>query len=320
MKNGMMNILITGGTGLIGLQLRNYLSKQEDEDHNLLYNIFATRYENSRADGCDIFMDITNKHRVDFILNHSLEFTKKHKLNLIIHTAAMTDVDACEKYREHGKDSITNRAYQRNFYATKYLLDAMGKDCKFIFISTNYVFDGKNGPYSEDDRAENPVNYYGESKLEAERYVLASNKNTLVVRVSSPFIHSQKPCFPKVILEDISGFKKINAADDMITTPTYIEDICKGIELLLKNDANGIYHIAGDNTISMFDFAKMIALEFGYEQDRIEAKSGNHIFPDVKRPENSGLRNDKIKKFGFKGIPLERAVKMFVCDYRKAFK
>lgn len=251
-----MRILITGANGLLGQKLVDLLQHQHG-----VYTIATARTPlvPTLTNGEFHKLDITQREDVDAVIS-------KAKPDVIIHTAAMTQVDQCETEQEA---CILN-----NVTAVQYLVQTCSKNkVRLIHISTDFIFDGSHGPLDESEEP-NPVNFYGESKLKAEELIRTSNiewcilRTVLVYGVTSDMSRSNIVLWVKKSLEE---GKKINVVNDQWRTPTLAEDLAMGCYLAAAKRARGIYNISGKDFITPYDIAIQTADFFSLDKELISA-------------------------------------------------
>jgi len=236
----VLKILITGSSGVLGSELKKKLPNVLTPSHNEL--------------------DITNKEKV-------IDFFKKKKIDIVIHTAAITSVRKCEEVKE--------LAWKTNVDGTKNMVNALmqtNPDGKFLYVSTACVFDGKIGMYKESS-IPYPENFYALSKLLGEQEVKKLS-NYLIIRTN--FTARKKWPFVK-------------AFSDRFGTYLFAEDVAKGIMDVFNSDMNGIVHIAGDKKMSMFELAKITTPNI--ESMTINDYSGPKLTMDM------SLDSEKWKKY-----------------------
>ena len=274
----MSVVLITGSGGQLGKALVKYLANK-----NL--NIISTAYK-SNPDNT-LLLDISKKHDVIKIL-------KKFDPDVIINCAAYTNVDANENNKEE--------AYRVNVQGVKYLMNFSKSSCYFIQISTDYVFDGKNGPYSENDYTY-PINYYGKTKLEAENILRGSRKRTLIIRVNTLYSDNLliKSNFFAWIYNSLYTETAISVVNDQISNPTEIKQIMNLILKCILVKYEGILHCGSQDFISRYDFSLLVAKTFNLNESFIipiktKTLMENNINYKAKRPIASGLLTEKIEK------------------------
>lgn len=292
-------ILGIGVTGLIGSRIVELLSD---------------RYE---------FHNLSLETGVDITVPATLEIISKTTGEaIVLHLAAKTDVDSCEKDKSEDikilgyKQSLLLRnkdikkfsglktAWAINVEGTRNVVDAAQKTGKkIIYISTDFVFNGESpsvGGYSEED-VPNPINWYAQTKYEGEKVVQRSNIPWLICRPAFPYRAKFEPKkdFVRAILSRLKTGEKVKAVNDQIATPTFIDDIASALDKLIKEKAEGIYHLVGSQSLTPYAAAKMVAKKFGFNPDLIDGVGGNDYFAGrAKRPFNLALKNDKIKKLG----------------------
>ena len=285
-----MKILVIGGSGLLGNKLYQLL-----EESN--YDVYSTFYKNPNyAKNC-FQLDITSKDQVNHVLN-------KVSPDVVVQTAAYTNVDDCERNRD--------RAYDINVMGTKNIAIAANKlSAKLVYISTDYVFDGKKGLYIEDDPL-NPINYYGLTKLEGEEIVKKICSNFIIARTSVIY-GSNKINFVTWIIDQLKKGKQIDIVTDQYVSPTLNIDLAEQLLGLIEKDARGVYHTAGGERISRYDFSMAIADVFDLDKDLINpAKMEDFNWP-AKRPVDSSLDLSKISEIK-KPCIVKEGVKMLQED------
>jgi len=279
-----MKILITGSNGLLGQKLV-YKLLEDPSVELIASSIGANRI--SRKDGYQYFpLDISNREEV-------LKLVSDVKPDCIINTAAMTNVDACENDKPGCK--------ALNIDSVEYLIEAAKPfNSHFIHISTDFVFDGKNGPYREED-APHPLSYYAESKLQSEQLVANSGLDWAILRtiiiygVVDDVQRSNLVLWTKSSLEE---GKAINVITDQYRSPTLAEDLADACIASARKRAKGIYHIAGPETDidSIINLVKRIAGFYGLDQSLIKPVSSAELKQPAVRPSKTGFILDKARK------------------------
>ncbi|WP_411335071.1 dTDP-4-dehydrorhamnose reductase [Metabacillus indicus] len=258
-------MLITGAGGQLGKEL----SRQ------LLQNHQVTALTKSD-------LDVANKEEV-------LKVICQKKPEMIIHTAAFTDVEQCESNRR--------KAFEVNWRGTAAVARAAETvQARLIYISTDYVFDGKKkAPYTEDDPPY-PLSIYGLSKLYGEKCVLDYKRGT-VIRTSWLFGHEGKN-FLKAILRQVNENKILRVVEDQIGSPTYVKDLA---EIILKLDkkTTGIYHVSNTGACSWYEFAKAIVREAEVNPGKVIPVSTDFYGTIAKRPAYSVMAHHALKREGF---------------------
>lgn len=269
-----MKILITGVSGQVGSQIFDI---SDNENYG---TYFGTEPRGKNENMFNV--DIRNREKV-------FEIVKKVKPDWIIHCAAATKVDLCETDKKY--------AFEINVNGTKNLVDASKEiDSKFLYVSTDYVFDGNKGNYKETDKT-NPINNYGATKLEAELYV-KKLKDHLIMRTSHVYSHIGENFVLWAIKRLQTG--NLECPGDMISSPTLAGELGEAILKTIDKGLLGTYHAAGNEHISRYNFAKKIAKTFDYDVSNIKPVKMKEINFIAKRPINSSLDISKISKGGVK--------------------
>lgn len=283
-----MKILITGSNGLLGQKLVYKLRNRKD-----VSCIATARGENRlvKQDGYEFCaLDITNKENVEVV------FTK-YKPDVIINTAAMTNVDSCETERE--------QALLLNATSVEYQMDVLenlkkknpGYNPHFIHLSTDFIFDGTHGPLDESEKP-NPLSYYAETKLKAEQAVLASSLDWAIARTVLVFGIVDNMSRSNIVLwvkSSLEQGKTINVVDDQFRTPTLAEDLADGCILIAEKRAKGIYNISGKDFYSILDLARTVADYYGLDKNLIKPSKSADIKQPAKRPPITGFIIDKAR-------------------------
>ncbi len=200
----------------------------------------------------------------------------------VINLAAMTNVDKCETERQMAWD--LNVTLVENLARIARVLDA-----KMVQVSTDYVFDGTKGPYTE-NAVPNPINYYGKSKLAGENICVAGNTNSLIVRTNIIYgPPKERPDFVRWVLDALDAQTPIRVVDDQIGNPTHVDDLAEVIMRLGLSRRTGLYHAGGADTISRFDFAVRIAEFFKLDPSVIQRVTTAELAQTAKRPLKLGL-------------------------------
>lgn len=274
-----MRILVTGANGLLGQKLIALL--QQDQDIHLIAtarNSLAVKLTRGEFHA----LDTTNASQVKNLVNNT-------NPDVIINTAAMTQVDQCETEHEA---CIAN-----NVTAVENLITSC-KDALLIHLSTDFIFDGNNGPLDEDAEP-HPVNFYGESKLAAEQLLRFSDidwcilRTVLVYGVTPDMSRSNIVLWVKKSLEE---GKKISVVNDQWRTPTLAEDLAMGCYLAAIKKAKGIYNISGKDFMSPYDIAVQTAKFFNLDPSLINPTDSNQFRQPARRPLKTGFIIDKAKK------------------------
>lgn len=302
-----MKVLVTGSNGLLGQKLTD-LYKGLENVHLIASARGADRYPD-QGGYTYVSLDITNKQEVDEVLN-------SHKPDVVINTAAMTNVDACESERE-ACDAL-------NVHAVQYLVDACNRNSiHLVHVSTDFIFDGTHGPLREEEKPA-PLSYYGESKLKAEQIVQSScnswaiARTVLVFGIVSDMSRSNIVLWAKGALE--SG-KPINVVADQFRTPTLAEDLAAGCALIAEKKAKGIYNISGKNFMSVYDLVVQVADFWKLDKSLLNLSSSEGIKQPAKRPPITGFILDKaMNELGYNPRSFQEGLKLldFQLNLRKS--
>lgn len=277
-----MKILITGSNGLLGQKLVKLLANKEG------INLLATSTGENRIKaitGFDyISLDITNKLQVEQVFN-------QFKPNVVINTAAMTNVDACEDKKEE--------CWNLNVNAVKNLIEASEKhQTHLIHLSTDFIFDGEKGPYKEEDKP-NPLSYYGESKYEAEKLVQQTKTKWSIVRTIIVYGVVEDMSRSNIVLWAKQALEKGNPltiVDDQFRMPTLAEDLAYACWLIAEKSATGVYHICGKDFMSVLELVNRVADFYGYDKSIISPIKSSSLNQAAKRPPKTGFVLDKAYK------------------------
>jgi len=294
-----MKILITGANGMLGTDLLEILS----ENHQ----IFLT-------DIVDSIDYVSNNVKTEYykldITDNEKTFHTISKLNpdIVIHTAAYSDVDGCEKNPE--------LAYKINSLGTRNICVACQRfDTVLCYISTDYVFSGDDTPedgYKEMDKT-CPISVYGKSKYWGEFYVKHLLNKFYIIRTSSLF-GKKRDNFISMIVRFINDKKNINVVEDQYCCPTYTKHLAKGISQLIEKPLYGIFHLTNSGGCSRYDVVKEI-FKIMNKSTEITLTKREKIFY-AKRPKDSRLNNYMWNLEGFSPLPQwQDAIKEFLVEY-----
>ncbi len=296
----MKKILITGSNGLLGQKLIYRLLEKNT------FQIIATSVGANRILKQDGYvyesLDITNKKQVDTVF-------EKHQPDIIINTAAMTNVDACETKREE--------CWALNVTAVKNIIDAIvayKSDCHFIHLSTDFIFDGEKGSeYTETD-IPNPLSYYALSKWEAEKLLIENKIKWAIARTIIVFGIVDNMSRSNIVLwakDALTKGQKINVVDDQFRSPTLAEDLAEGCILIAEKNATGILNIAGPATFSVLELVNKVADFWKLDKNLITPSKSNTLNQPAKRPPRTGLDISKAKKeLGYSPHTFEEGLKV----------
>lgn len=271
-----MNILVTGASGLVG---QNVTSQCVLLNHNT----FSSNHEFEPTYGNTIKLDLLDSKSIKKAI-------EQVKPDAVIHCAAISDINFCETERE-----LVSKV---NTIGTQTICDSIAKDCFFLYVSTDNVFDGKKGMYTEKDFP-NPVNWYGKTKLKAEEIVQNCTKDWAIARISTQYgIHERRANLGLDFIKKIMNKQKIRAATDFYSSPTYVESTAKMLVEIVERRINGIMHICDNERVSRFDFALALIESLGMKKNDVNLKSITirDLNWKAKRPSDSSLDNTKCQK------------------------
>jgi dTDP-4-dehydrorhamnose reductase len=269
----MKRILITGTNGLLGQSLLKILCSENivlASSQEQLAVLPPSNWEYQQ-------LNITN-------YDHCKEIFRNFAPEVVINAAAFTDVDGCENEKE--------LCWQVNVKGVENLaMLARRYDIHFIQYSTDYIFNGENGPYSESDRP-SPLGYYGKSKHAAENVLRQIGCDAAIIRTCVLFGtgYKIKNNFFLWILENLQAKNKINVVVDQYNNPTLAEDLALGTKAVIDTAAKGIFHLAGKDYLSRYDFALAIANNFNFSQDLILPIYTKELKQKAARPLRGGLK------------------------------
>ncbi len=277
-------IIITGISGLVGSHLAHRFDKRleivgvsrKPDKYPLLENITP------------ISLDIIHEKALTTFLDNS-------EYDIIINCAALTDVDRCETDRR--------LAMKLNTEASAIMAEHCKKrDCLLIHLSTDYLFDGKVGPYSEES-IPNPINYYGQTKLWAEEAIIASGCDYIIVRTNH--IYGNLPDGPSRLVRWVlqAETQQIKAAGDQYNNSTWAGNLADCIIELVDGDFRGVINVGGPDYLSRYEFAVRGAEIFGFGSDNIVKSRIAELGMTAPRPLKAGLTINKMKKI-FKTAPV----------------
>ncbi len=300
----MKKILITGSNGLLGQKLVELLLSAKD------IQIIATARGKNRLPFHDGYeyqsMDITNREQVQEVVANT-------KPNVIIHTAAMTNVDQCESEKAV--------CWAQNVSSVEYLIEACSKiDCFLLHVSTDFIFDGTSGPYKEDAEA-NPISFYGWSKYAAEKLVIHSNirwgiaRTVLVYGIAHDMSRTNIILWVKKSLED---GKNIKVVTDQWRTPTLAEDLAKGCALIAQQEAEGIFNISGKDFLTPYEMAIITADFFKLDKSLISQADSTTFSQPAKRPPRTGFNLSKSREvLGYEPVSFTEGIEVLAKQIRK---
>lgn len=290
----MMKVLVTGVAGQLGHDVMNELHKRGYEG---VGSDIAPKYSGA-DDGTAVTkmdyvqMDITNSEEVT-------ETIKKVNPDVVVHCAAWTAVDLAEESENKEKVMSINVGGTENIARVCKELD-----CKMVYISTDYVFDGYGTrPWEEDCKDYAPLNVYGESKLMGEKVVSLNLEKYFIVRIAWVFgVNGNN--FIKTMLKVGKKFDTLKVVNDQIGTPTYTYDLSRLLVDMIETDKYGYYHATNEGGyISWYDFACEIFKQAGYKTKVNPVTTEEYGVSKARRPFNSRLNKTKLVDNGFTPLP-----------------
>lgn len=267
-----MKVFVTGVRGQLGYDVVNELEKR-----------------GHTAIGVDIEeLDITDAEAVDKMITETAP-------DAVIHCAAWTAVDAAEDNEE--------KCRQVNAYGTENIAKVCKKlDCKMMYISTDYIFDGKGTrPWEPDDPVTTPLNVYGQTKYEGELAVRNNVEKFFIVRIA--WVFGKGKNFIKTMLNLAKTHDHLTVVNDQYGTPTYTYDLSRLLVDMIETDKYGNYHVTNEGGyITWYDFACEIFRQAGIDIE-VEPVSSAQYAAKAKRPENSRMNKQKLVDNGFQPLP-----------------
>lgn len=277
-----MKILVTGANGLLGQHLIKLLLDNE-------YTVIAT------GRGPDRLSYANNNQYVYYEADLLDEIAiyqifANEKPEIVVHAGAMTQLDECEAQRELCENVNVKATAMIALYAEEF-------SKHLLYISTDFVFDGEKGNYKEDDVC-NPISWYGFTKVQAEGIVESSAISWTIVRTCLVYGNVLKGTRKNIIswvMESLEKGLPIKVVNDQWRTPTYVEDLAKGVLLIVKQSATGIYHISGKELLTPYDMAIQTARYFKLNEALIECVDASVFSQPAKRPPKTGFDISKAE-------------------------
>lgn len=289
-----MKVLVTGVAGQLGHDVMNELHKRGYEG---VGSDIAPKYS-----GADDGTAVTKMDYVQMDITNSQEVTetiKKVNPDVVVHCAAWTAVDLAEESENKEKVMAINVGGTENIARVCKELD-----CKMVYISTDYVFDGYGTrPWNEDCKDYAPLNVYGESKLMGEKVVSLNLEKYFIVRIAWVFgVNGNN--FIKTMLNVGKKFDTLKVVNDQIGTPTYTYDLSRLLVDMIETDKYGYYHATNEGGyISWYDFACEIFKQAGYKTKVNPVTTEEYGVSKARRPFNSRLNKTKLVDNGFTPLP-----------------
>ena len=274
-----MKVLITGSNGLLGQKLLHKL--RIDNTVDLIATSIGDNRVSEKNGYTYLSLDITNQVEVSKII-------AEQNPTVVINTAAMTNVDMCEDEKQ--------RCDALNVHSVKYLADACEIiGAQFIQISTDFIFDGENGPYKEKDKP-NPLSYYGLSKLKSEQLLYTHNCKWTILRTIIVFGVGENLSKGNIVLWAKGALEKgepLNIIDDQFRAPTLAEDLADACILAAKKQVYGIFNASGKDIMSIYEMVERIGKYYGLATNNLNKISTSTLNQKAKRPPRTGFILDK---------------------------
>ena len=286
----MPTLLITGCNGRLGQKI----AKIAHRDYKVLgIDLYESAFDSNIQYQQ---LDITVKEAVSRLIQDASP-------DWVINTASVTNVDRCEAEKE--------LAWQVNVKGAENVALACQKiGSKMIHISSDYVFDGKNGPYSEED-ATNPLSWYGKTKLEGEEITLSCSPENIVVRtmVLYGYEPTVRPNFVTWVINSLQAGKAIRVVADQWGNPTCADNLAEALLKLCASGVAGLFHFAGGEFLSRWEMATEIAQKFDLSTELITPITTSELNQSAPRPRHSGLKTEKIEKLlGIKPLSFQEGL------------
>ena len=291
-------ILITGSNGLLGQKLVHQLIPHGDQ-----FEIIATSKGENRIsykEGYEYYsLDITDFDSLNTFLD-------EYKPSVIINSAALTNVDACEDQRE--------MCWKLNVDAVEQLKNYAEKENAFLLhLSTDFIFDGKDGPYDESAKS-NPLSYYGKSKLASEELLKNSEARFAIARTVLVYGLAEKMSRSNIVLWAINAVrsgKPLKIVNDQFRTPTLAEDLADGCVKICLLEKEGLYHLSGKDYMNVFELVDRVADYFKLEKSQIEEVTSADLGQPANRPPKTGFIIDKaVRDLGYDPVSFEEGLQI----------
>jgi len=276
-------VVVTGSNGLLGQKLVNLFSKLDN------FEVIAFSRGDNRNETAKKYtycnLDVTNHKKI-------IDSLDELKPNYIINCAAMTNVDQCEKEQENC-DAV-------NVEALKVIINSAKKHkSHLIHISTDFIFDGENGPYAEEDEV-NPINYYGLSKLKGEELIKQAQINYTILRtilVYGLVDNMSKNNIVSWIKNAVESKQTITIVNDQYRMPTLVDDLADACLLSIQNKAYGVYNVSSSELLSIYEVALQVADAFNLDKSYIKSIPTSQLSQPAKRPPKTGFDLTKSQKY-----------------------
>ena len=274
-------VLVTGSNGLLGQKLSD-LYLQVPDIRFVATGSGTNRHPSSALEYCS--MDVLNPDETRRVL-------EEYRPNVVIHTAAMNNVDACETQRD--------ACLELNVHAVERLAKLSTElGFKLIHLSTDFIFPGTHPMYTEDETPQ-PLSFYGMSKWEGEKAVMAHAQNWCILRTVIVYGVVHNMSRSNIVLWAMKALEKgepMKVVNDQFRTPTLAEDLAMGCRLAESKNAQGIYNICGPDYMSVLELVHRVADYFHYSKDNITEMESSALGQPAKRPPITGLSIEKARR------------------------
>jgi dTDP-4-dehydrorhamnose reductase len=293
----MQTILVTGSNGLTGQKItENVIASGK-------FNLIATSKGKNRFPVQNGYqyeeMDILDKERITALV-------EKYRPDAIIHTAAMTNVDTAENNKQE--------ADRLNVEAVKLLMDICNTyHIQLVHLSTDFIFDGEDGPYDE-QAAANPLSYYGKTKLQAEELLKASGVKWAILRTILVYGIVKDMSRSNIVLWAKGALEKgspLNVVNDQWRMPTLAEDLAEACLLAVEKKAQGIYNVSGKDMMSIAELVYRVADFWKLDKSQVQEVSSASLGQQASRPKRTGFILDKtIRELGYRPHSFEQGLEL----------
>jgi len=291
----MQTILVIGANGFVGSHLVQEFSRQN----------FQTVASGSTTESVVSLPENVRYHQMDFTNREEVAkvFTSL-KPDVVVHSGAMSKPDDCEMQKE--------RAILTNVDGTKNLLaEAAIYQSHFLFLSTDFVFSGVKGMYREDEHR-SPVNFYGQTKVQAEDEVMAYQFNWSIARTVLVYGQSinGKPTFIENIVSAIQRKEQLRIFEDQVRTPTFVGDLVNGLLTIIQQKATGVFHLSGKDCMTVYEAAIKAVQLNGLDEKLITPIREGDLIAPARRPKFTGFDLTKAKTvLGYDPISYEEGLR-----------